>query len=93
MPADRRRLSVTGDVRAVAVVIAPVLVERGEPCEPLESLESLAARTGPSAHRVDERLRPPHRHACVRSRGGAGNDGAARPGRDARLRRFRTTPR
>ncbi|MER7489277.1 Bro-N domain-containing protein [Streptomyces sp. NPDC126497] len=64
----RQRLSVTEDVWAVAVVIAPVLVEQGELREPLESI---AARTGLSVHRVNECLRMLRRHACIRSRGGA----------------------
>ncbi|WP_371100508.1 Bro-N domain-containing protein [Streptomyces sp. PU_AKi4] len=68
----RQRLSVTEDVWAVAVVIAPVLVEQGELREPLESI---AARTGLSVRRVNECLRLLRRHACIRSRGGA-EDGA-----------------
>lgn len=63
----RQRLSVTEDVWAVAVVIAPVLVEQGELREPLESI---AARTGLSVRRVNECLRLLRRHACIRSRGG-----------------------
>ncbi|MFJ7767794.1 Bro-N domain-containing protein [Streptomyces sp. NPDC097107] len=68
----RRRLSVTEDVWTVALVIAPVLVEKGELREPLESI---AARTGLSVRRVNECLRLLRRHACIRSRGGA-DDGA-----------------
>ncbi|MEU1401684.1 Bro-N domain-containing protein [Streptomyces sp. NPDC005728] len=68
----RQRLSVTEDVWTVAVVIAPVLVERGELREPLESI---AARTGLSVRRVNECLRLLRKHACIRSRGGA-EDGA-----------------
>lgn len=68
----RQRLSVTEDVWAVAVVIAPVLVEQGELCEPLESI---AARTGLSVRRVNECLRLLRKHACIHSRGGA-EDGA-----------------
>ncbi|MEW2156867.1 Bro-N domain-containing protein [Streptomyces sp. NPDC007189] len=68
----RQRLSVTADVWAVAVVVAPILVEKGELREPLESL---AARTGLSVHRVNECLRLLRKHACIRSRGGA-EDGA-----------------
>ncbi|MFF3916726.1 Bro-N domain-containing protein [Streptomyces sp. NPDC001852] len=68
----RQRLSVTEDVWTVAVVIAPVLVEQGELREPPASI---AARTGLSVHRVDECLRLLHKHACIRSRGGA-EDGA-----------------
>ncbi|MFJ3985750.1 BRO-N domain-containing protein [Streptomyces fungicidicus] len=68
----RQRLSVTQDVWAVAVVIAPVLVEKGE----LRLLlESIASRTGLSAHRVNDCLRLLRKHACIRSRGGA-EDGA-----------------
>ncbi|MEU2618674.1 BRO family protein [Streptomyces sp. NPDC007157] len=63
----RRRLSVTEDVWTVAVVIAPVLVERGELREPLESI---AARTGLTVHRVNECLRLLRKHACIYSRGG-----------------------
>lgn len=68
----RQRLSVTEDVWTVAVVIAPVLVEKGELREPLESI---AARTGLPVRRVNECLRLLRRHACIRSRGGA-EDGA-----------------
>ncbi|MEF9905012.1 BRO-N domain-containing protein [Streptomyces sp. P9-A2] len=68
----RQRLSVTEDVWAVAVIIAPVLVEAGELREPLETI---AARTGLSVHRVNECLRLLRKHACIRSRGGA-EDGA-----------------
>ncbi|MEU8029386.1 Bro-N domain-containing protein [Streptomyces sp. NPDC049099] len=68
----RQRLSVTEDVWTVAVVIAPVLVEKGELREPLDSI---AARTGLSVPRVDECLRLLRKHACIRSRGGA-EDGA-----------------
>ncbi|MGV9785716.1 BRO-N domain-containing protein [Streptomyces sp. NPDC003435] len=68
----RERLSVTEDVWTVAVVIAPVLVEKGELREPLESI---AARTGLTVRRVNECLRMLRRHACIRSRGGA-EDGA-----------------
>ncbi|MEU1690126.1 BRO-N domain-containing protein [Streptomyces hirsutus] len=68
----RQRLSVMEDVWTVAVVIAPVLVEKGELREPLESI---AARTGLSVHRVNECLRLLRKHACIRSRGGT-EDGA-----------------
>jgi prophage antirepressor-like protein len=64
----RQRLSVTTDVWTVAVVIAPVLVEKGEL---RESLESIAVRTGLSVHRVNECLRLLRKHSCIRSRGGA----------------------
>ncbi|MCX2922153.1 Bro-N domain-containing protein [Streptomyces sp. NEAU-W12] len=66
----RQRLSVTEDVWAVAVVIAPVLVEKGELREPPESI---AARTGISVRRVNECLRLLREHACIRPRGGSGN--------------------
>ncbi|MFJ8147604.1 Bro-N domain-containing protein [Streptomyces sp. NPDC096048] len=66
----RQRLSVTEDVWTVALVIAPVLVEKGELREPLESI---AARTGLSVRRVNECLRLLRAHACIRSRGGAEN--------------------
>ncbi|MFJ3643869.1 BRO family protein [Streptomyces sp. NPDC090108] len=68
----RERLSVTEDVWTVAVVIAPVLVEKGELREPLEAI---AARTGLSVHRVNECLRLLRKHACIRSQGGS-EDGA-----------------
>jgi prophage antirepressor-like protein len=68
----RQRLAVTEDVWTVALVIAPVLVEKGELREPLESI---AARTGLSVRRVNECLRLLRTHACIRSRGGA-EDGA-----------------
>ncbi|MPY58181.1 BRO-N domain-containing protein [Streptomyces spongiae] len=68
----RRRLSVTADVWAVAVVIAPVLVEEGELRQPLEAI---AARTGLSVHRVNECLRLLRKHACIHPRGAA-EDGA-----------------
>jgi prophage antirepressor-like protein len=68
----RQRLSVTEDVWTVAVVIAPVLVEKGELREPLESL---ATRTGLSVRRVNECLRMLRKHACIRSQGAA-EDGA-----------------
>lgn len=64
----RQRLSVTSDVWAVAVVIAPVLVERGELRQPLASI---AARTGLSVRRVNECLRLLRKHACIHSRGGS----------------------
>ncbi|MFJ8731856.1 Bro-N domain-containing protein [Streptomyces bauhiniae] len=64
----RERLSVTEDVWTVAVVIAPVLVEKGELREPLKSI---AERTGLTVRRVNECLRMLRRHACIRSRGGA----------------------
>ncbi|GAA5210057.1 BRO-N domain-containing protein [Streptomyces thinghirensis] len=66
----RERLAVTEDVWTVALVIAPVLVEKGELREPLESI---AARTGLSVRRVNECLRLLRTHACIRSRGGAEN--------------------
>ncbi|MFE9766892.1 Bro-N domain-containing protein [Streptomyces sp. NPDC005808] len=64
----RSRMSVTEDVWAVAVTIAPVLAEHGEI---RMSLETLSERTGLNAHRVNECLRFMRRHACIRSRGGA----------------------
>jgi prophage antirepressor-like protein len=63
----RQRLAVTSDVWAVAVVIAPVLVEEGELRQPLDSI---AARTGLSVQRVNECLRLLRKHACIHSRGG-----------------------
>ncbi|MEU0675254.1 Bro-N domain-containing protein [Streptomyces sp. NPDC006172] len=64
----RARLSVTSDVWAVAVVIAPVLVEHGELRQPLASI---AARTGLPVHRVNECLRLLRKHACIHSMGGS----------------------
>jgi prophage antirepressor-like protein len=63
----RTRMSVTEDVWAVAIVIAPVLAERGEIRMPLESI---ADRTGLTMHRVNECLRFMRKHACIRSLGG-----------------------
>ncbi|MBE1598613.1 putative transcriptional regulator [Streptomyces stelliscabiei] len=68
----RERLSVTEDVWTVAVVIAPVLVEKGELRQPLEAI---AARTGLSVHRVNECLRLLRKHACIHPMGAA-EDGA-----------------
>ncbi|HSX99154.1 MAG TPA: DNA-binding protein, partial [Streptomyces sp.] len=68
----RERLSVTADVWTVAVVIAPVLVEKGELRQPLEAI---AARTGLSVHRVNECLRLLRKHACIHPMGAA-EDGA-----------------
>ncbi|QTD99759.1 BRO-N domain-containing protein [Streptomyces cyanogenus] len=68
----RQRLSVTADVWTVAVVVAPILVEKGELRDPLEAI---AARTGLSVHRVNECLRLLRKHACIRSQGGT-EDGA-----------------
>ncbi|MFF7388741.1 Bro-N domain-containing protein [Streptomyces scabiei] len=68
----RERLSVTADVWTVAVVIAPVLVEKGELRQPLDAI---AARTGLSVHRVNECLRLLRKHACIHPVGAA-EDGA-----------------
>ena len=68
----KTRMSVTEDVWAVAIVIAPVLAERGEI---RMSLESIAGRTGLTLHRVNECLRFMRKHACIRSLGGTA-DGA-----------------
>jgi prophage antirepressor-like protein len=68
----RERLSVTADVWTVAVVIAPVLVEKGELRQPLEAI---AARTGLSVQRVNDCLRLLRKHACIRPMG-ATEDGA-----------------
>lgn len=59
----------TEDVWTVAVVIAPVLVEKGELRQPLEAI---AARTGLSVHRVNECLRMLRKHACIHPRGATG---------------------
>ncbi|MER5356758.1 Bro-N domain-containing protein [Streptomyces sp. NPDC002785] len=63
----RSRMSVTEDVWAVAVTIAPVLAAEGALSQPLESI---ADRTGLTVHRVNECLRFMRKHACIRSRGG-----------------------
>ncbi|WP_217545882.1 Bro-N domain-containing protein [Streptomyces sp. GbtcB6] len=63
----RQRVPEIGDVWPVAVVIIPVLVEKGELREPVESI---AARTGLTAHRVGECLRLLRQYACIRPRGG-----------------------
>lgn len=64
----KTRMSVTEDVWAVAVTIAPALAEDGELRQPLESI---AARTGLSVRRVNECLRFMRKHACIDARGGA----------------------
>ncbi|MEV6425129.1 Bro-N domain-containing protein [Streptomyces sp. NPDC051662] len=64
----RTRMSVTEDVWAVAVTIAPALAEEGESRQPLETI---AARTGLSVRRVNECLRFMRKHACIEARGGA----------------------
>lgn len=63
----KSRLSVTEDVWAVAIAIAPVLAEHGEI---RQSLETIAVRTGLTVHRVNECLRLMRKHACIRSLGG-----------------------
>ncbi|WP_405945335.1 Bro-N domain-containing protein [Streptomyces sp. NBC_00144] len=68
----KTRMSVTEDVWAVAVTIAPVLVDDGELRLPLESI---AAKTGLSVNRVNECLRFMRKHACIRPTG-ASTDGA-----------------
>ncbi|MFF9647608.1 Bro-N domain-containing protein [Streptomyces sp. NPDC014622] len=62
----RSRMSVTEDVWAVAVSIAPVLAAEGELAQPLESI---ADRTGLTVHRVNECLRFMRKHACLRPHG------------------------
>ncbi|MFF4669333.1 BRO family protein [Streptomyces sp. NPDC001279] len=62
----RSRMSVTEDVWAVAVSIAPVLAADGELAQPLESI---ADRTGLTVHRVNECLRFMRKHACLRPHG------------------------
>ncbi|MFF3730025.1 Bro-N domain-containing protein [Streptomyces sp. NPDC002476] len=62
----RSRMSVTEDVWAVAVSIAPVLAAEGELAQPLESI---ADRTGLTVHRVDECLRFMRKHACLHPHG------------------------
>lgn len=61
-------MSVTEDVWAVAVTIAPAPAEDGELRQPLESI---ASRTGLSVRRVNECLRFMRKHACIDARGGA----------------------
>ncbi|MER6101412.1 Bro-N domain-containing protein [Streptomyces sp. NPDC001832] len=63
----RSRMSLTEDVWAVAVTMAPVLAAEGEWSQPLESI---ADRTGLTVQRVNECLRFMRKHACIRSRGG-----------------------
>lgn len=62
----KSRMSVTEDVWAVAVTIAPALAADGEL---RQSLESIAARTGLTEHRVNECLRFMRKHACVHALG------------------------
>ncbi|GAA2922555.1 Bro-N domain-containing protein [Streptomyces enissocaesilis] len=59
----KTRMSVTEDVWAVAVTIAPVLAQDGELRQPLESI---AERTGLPVSRVDECLGLMREHACIR---------------------------
>ena len=62
----RSRMSVTEDVWAVAVSIAPALAQQGELSQPLESI---AEHTGLTVHRVNECLRFMRKHACLRPHG------------------------
>lgn len=62
----KSRMSVTEDVWAVAVTIAPALAADGEL---RQSLESIATRTGLTEHRVNECLRFMRKHACIHARG------------------------
>ncbi|MFJ4920415.1 Bro-N domain-containing protein [Streptomyces sp. NPDC088725] len=67
--ADREsRMSVTEDIWAVAVTIAPVLARDSELRQPLDSI---ARRTGLSVQRVNDSLRFMRKHACIQARGGA----------------------
>ncbi|MFJ5290407.1 BRO family protein [Streptomyces sp. NPDC088348] len=68
----KTRMSVTEDVWAVALTIAPPLADTGELRLPLESI---ATRTGLPAHRVNECLRFMRKHACIHPVGAAA-DGA-----------------
>ncbi|WP_326695596.1 BRO-N domain-containing protein [Streptomyces sp. NBC_01766] len=68
----KTRMSVTEDVWAVAVTIAPALADDGELRMPLESI---AAKTGLSVHRVNECLRFMRKHACIHP-AGASPEGA-----------------
>lgn len=66
LSAWRARLTVTEDVWAVAVVLAPALAERGEArC----SVEALAARTGLTTARVHDSLRFLLKRQAIRRRG------------------------
>ncbi|WP_405796934.1 Bro-N domain-containing protein [Streptomyces sp. NBC_01506] len=58
----KSRMSVTEDVWAVAVTIAPALAADGEL---RQSLTSIATRTGLTEHRVNECLRFMRKHACI----------------------------
>ncbi|WP_329384740.1 BRO-N domain-containing protein [Streptomyces sp. NBC_01716] len=62
----KSRMSVTEDVWAVAVTIAPALAADGELRQPLESI---ASRTGLTEHRVNECLRFMRKHACIHAWG------------------------
>ncbi|MFC8825343.1 Bro-N domain-containing protein [Streptomyces sp. NPDC057137] len=62
----KSRMSVTEDVWAVAVTIAPALAADGEL---RQSLESIATRTGLTEHRVNECLRFMRKHACIHALG------------------------
>lgn len=62
----KSRMSVTEDVWAVAVTIAPDLAADGEL---RRSLETIASRTGLTEHRVNECLRFMRKHACIHARG------------------------
>lgn len=62
----KSRMSVTEDVWAVAVTIAPALAADGEL---RQSLASIAARTGLTEHRVNECLRFMRKHACIHALG------------------------
>lgn len=66
----KSRMSVTEDVWAVAVTIAPALAADGEL---RQSLESIATRTGLTEHRVNECLRFMRKHACIHPLGSTGD--------------------
>ncbi|WP_406142439.1 Bro-N domain-containing protein [Streptomyces sp. NBC_01089] len=68
----KARMSVTEDVWAVALTIAPLFAADGELRMPLESI---AAKTGLSENRVNECLRFMRKHACIQPTG-ASADGA-----------------
>ncbi|NDZ81379.1 Bro-N domain-containing protein [Streptomyces sp. SID10853] len=66
----KARMSVTEDVWAVALAVAPLFAANGELRMPLESI---AAKTGLSANRVNECLRFMRKHACIHPTGASGD--------------------
>ncbi|MGK5530714.1 BRO-N domain-containing protein [Streptomyces sp. URMC 129] len=66
LTAWRERVTITDDVWAVAVVLAPALAERGEV---RLGVEAIAARTGLTAARVHDSLRFLLKRQCIRQIG------------------------